>query len=96
MAESTWSAWEPGEGKFDFSQLEKTLDAAQEHGLSVIVGTLTYAIPSWLARKYQDFSCSITPPPCKSPSSGFVRRESLLFLIYAPYFCSSTGGTMVT
>ena len=54
VAESAWSTWEPREGEFDFSLLEKTLDAAQEHGLSVIVGTPTYAIPPWLARKYPD------------------------------------------
>lgn len=54
VAESTWSTWEPREGAFDFSLLEKTLDAAQQYGLSVIVGTPTYAIPPWLARKYPD------------------------------------------
>lgn len=54
VAESTWSTWEPREGEFDFSLLEKTLDVAQQYGLSVIVGTPTYAIPPWLARKYPD------------------------------------------
>lgn len=51
IAESTWSTWEPQEGVFDFSHLRRMLDAARKHGLSVIVGTPTYAIPTWLAKK---------------------------------------------
>ena len=54
VAESTWSTWEPREGEFDFTTLHRVLDAAQRHGISVIVGTPTYAIPPWLARKYPD------------------------------------------
>lgn len=51
IAESTWSTWEPQEGVFDFTHLRRMLDAAKKHGLSVIIGTPTYAIPTWLARK---------------------------------------------
>lgn len=51
IAESTWSTWEPQEGIFDFTHLRRMLDAAKKHGLYVIVGTPTYAIPTWLARK---------------------------------------------
>lgn len=54
IAESTWSTWEPEEGRFDFTHLHRMLDAAAAHGLSVIVGTPTYAIPSWLAQKSKD------------------------------------------
>ncbi len=54
VAESAWSTWEPRDGEFDFSLLRRVLDAAQAHGLSVIVGTPTYAIPPWLAKKYPD------------------------------------------
>ena len=54
VAESTWSTWEPREGEFDFTCLRRVLDAARRHGISVIVGTPTYAIPPWLARKYPD------------------------------------------
>ena len=54
VGESTWSTWEPREGVFDFSLLRRTLEAAGRHGLSVIVGTPTYAIPPWLARLYPD------------------------------------------
>ena len=51
IAESTWSTWEPQEGVFDFTHLRRILDAAKKHGLSVIVGTPTYAVPTWLVRK---------------------------------------------
>lgn len=54
IAESTWSTWEPEDGRFDFTSLHRVLDAAGRHGIRVIVGTPTYAIPPWLARKYPD------------------------------------------
>lgn len=57
IAESTWSTWEPKEGVFDFTHLHRVLQASQEVGLDVIVGTPTYAIPSWLANKYPDILC---------------------------------------
>lgn len=54
IAESTWSTWEPQEGQFNFTSLHRMLDAAKRHNISVIVGTPTYAIPSWLAKKSDD------------------------------------------
>lgn len=54
IAESTWSTWEPEEGSFDFTHLHRMLECAQKHNLSVIIGTPTYAIPSWLANKSND------------------------------------------
>lgn len=54
IAESTWSTWEPQEGVFDFTSLHRMLKAAASHDIKVIVGTPTYAIPTWLAAKYPD------------------------------------------
>ena len=54
VAESAWSTWEPREGAFDFTRLRRVLDCARRYGISAIVGTPTYAIPPWLARKYPD------------------------------------------
>lgn len=54
IAESTWSTLEPQEGIYDFSHLDKMLDTASRYGLDVIVGTPTYAIPTWLAKKSDD------------------------------------------
>lgn len=49
IAESTWSTCEPQNGVFDFSHVQRVLDAMEENGIDVIVGTPTYAVPAWLA-----------------------------------------------
>lgn len=54
IAESTWSTWEPQEGVFDFTHLHRMLGASAAHNISVIVGTPTYAVPTWLAAKCPD------------------------------------------
>ena len=54
IAESTWSTLEPHDNIFDFSHIDKMLAAAKKHGLSVIIGTPTYAIPTWLNKKCPD------------------------------------------
>lgn len=51
IAESTWGTVEPQPGVFDFSHVDRMLATMQRHGLKVIVGTPTYAIPTWLARQ---------------------------------------------
>lgn len=60
IAESTWSTVEPQDGVFDFTHIDRVLNAMHKAGISVIVGTPTYAIPTWLARKYPDI-LAITP-----------------------------------
>ena len=54
IAESTWATMEPHDGVFDFTHLDRMLDATQKYGIDVIIGTPTYAIPSWMAAKYPD------------------------------------------
>ncbi|MCO7127519.1 beta-galactosidase [Sporolactobacillus shoreicorticis] len=54
IGESTWSTYEPQEGIFDFTKLDKVVDTMQEAGIDVIVGTPTYAIPTWMAKKYPE------------------------------------------
>lgn len=51
IAESTWSTLEPREGEFDFSYIDRVLDQARKYELQVIIGTPTYAVPSWLVKK---------------------------------------------
>jgi beta-galactosidase len=60
IAESTWSTEEPQDGVYDFSHIDRVLDAMNKAGIKVIVGTPTYAIPTWLARKHPDV-LAITP-----------------------------------
>lgn len=54
IAESTWSTLEPQEGVYDFTHIDRMLNAAACHHISVIVGTPTYAVPTWLVKKYPD------------------------------------------
>lgn len=51
IAESTWSTHEPQNGVFDFSTVDRVLNAMHVAEISVIVGTPTYAIPTWLAKE---------------------------------------------
>lgn len=52
IAESTWGTLEPQPGVFDFSHVDRVLAAMHKQGIKVIVGTPTYAIPTWLAREH--------------------------------------------
>ncbi|MFV0402022.1 MAG: beta-galactosidase [Oscillospiraceae bacterium] len=54
IAESTWATEEPREGVFDFSHVTRVIEAAAKEGLSVIIGTPTYAIPPWLAARHPE------------------------------------------
>jgi beta-galactosidase len=52
--ESTWSSFEPREGEFEFSWMERVLDSLHKAGIKVILGTPTYSIPPWLYRKHPE------------------------------------------
>lgn len=54
IAESTWSTCEPQEGVFDFSHVERVLDAMEKAGINVIIGTPTYAVPAWMVKSHPD------------------------------------------
>lgn len=56
VGESVWSTWEPENGTFDLDWLQPVLDAAGDHGIRVILGTPTYAVPMWLARLYPEIN----------------------------------------
>ena len=60
IAESTWSTVEPQDGVFDFSHIDRVLNAMHAAGIKVIVGTPTYAVPTWMVRKHPDI-LAITP-----------------------------------
>ena len=54
IAESTWATCEPRDGEFDFSHVLRVMDAMEEAGIAVVIGTPTYAIPPWMVKKYPD------------------------------------------
>ncbi|MEU2773110.1 beta-galactosidase [Streptomyces sp. NPDC007162] len=56
VGESVWSTWEPENDVFDLDWLQPVLDGAHERGMSVILGTPTYAVPPWLARQYPEIA----------------------------------------
>ena len=65
IAESTWSTLEREEGVFDFSYIDQVLQKAEETGMKVIIGTPTYAVPSWLVKK--DPEIMVTTKKGKAP-----------------------------
>jgi beta-galactosidase len=54
IAESTWSTVEPQEDVYDFTHIDRVLNAMNEAGIKVIIGTPTYAVPTWLVKKYPE------------------------------------------
>ncbi|MBL7815598.1 MAG: beta-galactosidase [Saprospiraceae bacterium] len=60
IAESTWSTVEPQDNVFDFRSIDRVLNAMHKAGIKVIIGTPTYAVPTWLAKKYP--SLLVTTP----------------------------------
>lgn len=56
VGESVWSTWEPRDGEFELEWLAPVLDAAQAHGIDVILGTPTYAVPPWLMLKHPEIA----------------------------------------
>jgi beta-galactosidase len=60
IAESTWSTEEPQDGVFDFTHIDRVLNAMQKAGIHVIIGTPTYAVPTWMVKKHPEI-LAITP-----------------------------------
>jgi beta-galactosidase len=54
IAESTWSTCEPQDGVFDFSHVVRVIDAMEEAGIGVVIGTPTYAVPAWMVKKHPE------------------------------------------
>jgi beta-galactosidase len=60
IGESTWSTLEPHDGVFDFTSLDRVLAAMARAGIDVIVGTPTYAVPTWLVRNHPEVLATTT------------------------------------
>lgn len=54
LGESTRSLFEPKEGQFEFAWMDRIIDRMHQAGIKVILGTPTYSIPAWMAKKYPD------------------------------------------
>jgi beta-galactosidase len=54
ITESTWGTVEPQDNVFDFSHIDRVLNAMHKGNIKVIIGTPTYAVPTWLVKKYPE------------------------------------------
>src|SRR5271154_3209497 len=54
MGESTWSLWEPEDGRFEYEWMDRVVDAMGKAGIKVILGTPTYSIPAWMAHRHPE------------------------------------------
>ena len=83
IAESTWGTCEPHDGVFDFSHVEHVCDVMEKHGISVIVGTPTYAVPTWLARKYPEIIAETADGPGRYGTRQNMDITNPIYLSYA-------------
>jgi Beta-galactosidase len=54
VGEFAWTALEPAEGKYELDWLDRAVALAGKHGLKVIMGTPSGAVPVWMEKKYLD------------------------------------------
>src|SRR6202167_2125572 len=54
MGESTWSLWEPEDGRFEYAWMDRVVDAMGKAGIKVILGTPTYSVPAWMAPQHPE------------------------------------------
>ncbi len=84
VGESVWSTWEPEEGEFDLDWLQPVLDGAHARGISVMLGTPTYAIPMWMKRLYPEIAAdSATGTPVHWGARQEVDITHAAFRFYA-------------
>lgn len=83
IGESTWSTYEKQDGVFDFSPLDKVLDKMHDAGIEVIVGTPTYAIPTWLAKKYPEVMVQVNGKRIPYGARQIFDISNPIFLKYA-------------
>lgn len=83
IAESTWSTHEPQNGVFDFTSVNRVLDAMHDAGIKVIVGTPTYAVPAWMVKEHPDV-LAITPQgPGRYGARQIMDITNPTYLFYA-------------
>jgi beta-galactosidase len=75
MGESTWSLWEPSDGRFEYAWMDRVVDAMGKAGIKVIMGTPTYSIPTWMARAHPE----ILARPLGGASVGYGMRQNMDF-----------------
>ncbi|CAI6080992.1 Beta-galactosidase bgaB [Paenibacillus sp. JJ-100] len=83
IAESTWSTHEPQNGVFDFTSVDRVLDAMHAAGMHVIVGTPTYAVPTWMVKEHPDVLATTAQGPGKYGARQIMDITHPTYLFYA-------------
>ncbi|GIO84243.1 beta-galactosidase [Paenibacillus faecis] len=83
IAESTWSTHEPQNGVFDFTSVDRVLDAMHRAGIHVIVGTPTYAVPTWMVKEHPDVLATTANGPGKYGARQIMDITNPTYLFYA-------------
>lgn len=73
MGESTWSLWEPQDGKFEYAWMDRVVDAMGKAGIKVIMGTPTYSIPTWMYHEHPE----ILVRPLGGAEVGYGMRQNM-------------------
>lgn len=83
IAESTWSTHEPQNGIFDFSSVDRVLEAMGAAGMHVIVGTPTYAVPAWMVKEHPKVLAVTPDGPGQYGARQIMDITSPAYLFYA-------------
>jgi beta-galactosidase len=83
IAESTWSTHEPQNGVFDFSSVNRVLDAMHNAEIKVIVGTPTYAVPTWMVKEHPDVLAETPKGPGKYGARQIMDITNPSYLFYS-------------
>ena len=54
VGESTWSVWEPEDGRFEFAWMDRIIERLARAHIRVTMGTPTYSIPPWMFKKHPE------------------------------------------
>lgn len=83
IAESTWSTCEPQPGVFDFTHVDRAIDAMEAAGIGVIVGTPTYAVPTWLVQSHPEVLATTSQGPGRYGARQIMNITSPAYLWYS-------------
>ena len=83
IAESTWSTHEPQNGVFDFTSVDRVLEAMHRAGINVIVGTPTYAVPTWMVSEHPDVLAVTPQGPGRYGARQIMDITNPTYLFYA-------------
>lgn len=84
IGESTWSSWEPAEGRFEYAYIDRVVEAMHKAGIKVILGTPTYSIPPWLFYKHPEIL--VTHLDGRKATYGIRQNMDISHPVYR-YYC---------